>query len=285
MARRDWTLRVALKGASGLLPQRVPRDLIRLGVAGALLGIAFLGSAATRLFREAQQSIEERTVRTLSMLGPEAKRLSRQVDRLTLTMDPVGGASAQAGAVIPASANISRDMSLEPVELDALLQRARRLAFHWREAGDVLQRKVDELASTPSILPTTGWIGSRFSWNRWHPILDRPRPHLGVDIVAPMGTPVVAAARGRVAFVGRRGEYGLMVEVDHGAGRATRYAHLSRAVVREGQRVERGDMLGNVGKSGLAVGPHLHYEVLINGRPANPRPFLREHRSVRAASD
>jgi murein DD-endopeptidase MepM/ murein hydrolase activator NlpD len=280
MARRDWTLGVVLKGTTGLLPQSVSRELVRLGFAAILLVIAFLGSAATQLFRNAQQSIEERDrdmVRTLSALGPEAHRLSWQVDRLTMSLDPLSAEGARPSLI----ANVDAPApEASAGEMDDLLRRARVLAFSWREAGDELKRKVDDLAATPSILPTSGFITSKFSWNRFHPILNRPRPHLGVDIVAPMGTPVVASARGRVAFVGRRGEFGLMVEVDHGSGRITRYAHLSRTVVRHGQRVERGDMLGKVGKSGLAVGPHLHYEVLINGRPANPRTFIVENRSA-----
>lgn len=278
MARRDWTLGVVLKGTTGLLAQRVSRDLIRLGIAAVLLVIAFLGSAATQLFRNAQQSIEERdrdAERSLSALGPAARRLSWQVDRLTESLDAMSAEEVRPGMVTDVAA-----AAIAPAtEMEELLRRARVLAFSWREAGDALKRKVDDMAATPSILPTSGFITSKFSWNRFHPILNRPRPHLGVDIVAPMGTPVVASARGRISFVGRRGEFGLMVEVDHGLGRMTRYAHLSRTVVRHGQRVERGDMLGRVGNTGLAVGPHLHYEVLIDGRPANPRTFIVEKRS------
>ena len=97
-----------------------------------------------------------------------------------------------------------------------------------------------------------------------------------VDIVAARGTPIVAAARGRVRYVGFAGEYGLTVEIDHGYGYVTRYAHASRALVRVGQPVERGDMIGRVGDTGLAIGPHLHYEVLVNERQANPRWYMIE---------
>jgi murein DD-endopeptidase MepM/ murein hydrolase activator NlpD len=277
MASGERTSGVVTKGDPRIRPHRVSRELVRLGIAGILLVVAFLGSAATQLFRQAQQSIEERDqIRPLAALDPAAQRLSWQVDRLSQSLDPVSAEVGDSRIV----ANLGSASPLgAAAEMDALLSRARQLAFSWRQAGDVLKRKYDELEATPSILPTSGFIGSKFSWNRLHPILGRARPHLGVDIVAPMGTPVVASARGRVAFVGRRGEFGLMVEIDHGSGRTTRYAHLSRAVVRLGQRLERGEILGRVGKSGLAAGPHLHYEVLVNGRPANPRTFIESQAS------
>ena len=130
------------------------------------------------------------------------------------------------------------------------------------------------MESTPSIQPTEGTIVSSFMASRWHPILERARPHLGLDIVAPTGTPVHSAAKGRVVYAGRRGDFGNMVEIDHGYGRVTRYAHMSRTLVRLGQTVTRGQVIGQVGMTGLAVGPHLHYEVLIDGKPANPRSFI-----------
>jgi murein DD-endopeptidase MepM/ murein hydrolase activator NlpD len=109
-----------------------------------------------------------------------------------------------------------------------------------------------------------------------HPLLHRVRPHEGIDISAPRGTPILATADGRVSFVGQRGDYGLMVEIDHGHGIVTRYAHASRTHVRRGQRVERGDKIAEVGATGLALGTHLHYEVRIHGRPVNPMTYILE---------
>src|SRR5690606_11177737 len=102
------------------------------------------------------------------------------------------------------------------MQLNSLISRARVLAFSWREAEDTLSGKHARLAATPSIYPTRGYVSSSFSTSRWHPILDRPRPHAGIDIVANTGTPVVAAANGRVASAGHRGDYGLLVDIDHG---------------------------------------------------------------------
>ncbi|HEY0306428.1 MAG TPA: M23 family metallopeptidase, partial [Longimicrobiales bacterium] len=142
------------------------------------------------------------------------------------------------------------------------------------EARDTLAEKRDRLESTPSILPTRGYVTSVFSRSRMHPILDVARPHEGIDITAPTGTPIMAAAKGSVRFVGTDGGYGLSIEVDHGYGVVTRYAHASKALVKHGQQVQRGDTIGLVGQTGLAIGPHLHYEVLVNGKATNPRQWF-----------
>ncbi|MDW8414949.1 MAG: M23 family metallopeptidase [Thermaurantiacus sp.] len=105
---------------------------------------------------------------------------------------------------------------------------------------------------------------------RFHPILGFSRLHQGVDFAAPTGTPVVASAAGRVTLAGWSGGYGQVVEVDHGRGLKTRYAHLSRIDVRPGQAVGQGQRIGAVGSTGLSTGPHLHYEVWRDGRAVNP---------------
>ncbi len=115
--------------------------------------------------------------------------------------------------------------------------------------------------------PTVGAIESPFG-HRWG------RLHTGVDIAAGTGAPVRAAESGRVTSAGWNGGYGLTVDVYHGDGVVTRYAHLSRIEVRVGQRVERGQLLGRVGSTGNTTGPHLHFEVLVNGQPVNPARFL-----------
>jgi murein DD-endopeptidase MepM/ murein hydrolase activator NlpD len=160
------------------------------------------------------------------------------------------------------------------MQINAMIRRASVLAFSWREAEDTLSSKHARLGATPSIYPTKGYLSSTFSTSRWHPILDRPRPHMGIDIVANIGTPVVASANGRVASAGHRGDYGLLIEIDHGHGIRTRYAHLSGTSVKVGQMVKRGQEIGAVGTTGLSVGPHLHYEVLVNGRHSNPRRYI-----------
>lgn len=115
-------------------------------------------------------------------------------------------------------------------------------------------------------------ITSRYSNSRFHPVLRKWRAHRGVDYGAPTGTPVRATANGVVRFASRKGGYGKLVELRHPNGYGTRYAHLSRFAkgMRKGQRVSQGQVIGYVGKTGLASGPHLHYEFLVNGKQRNP---------------
>ena len=118
-------------------------------------------------------------------------------------------------------------------------------------------------------LPVAGRITSGYGY-RIHPILKTRRLHTGVDIAAPTGTPIYAAGGGEVIGASWRGGYGNTVIIDHGGGKATLYAHLSRYNASVGTRVSKGDVIGYVGSTGLSTGPHLHYEVRINGTPVNP---------------
>jgi murein DD-endopeptidase MepM/ murein hydrolase activator NlpD len=116
-------------------------------------------------------------------------------------------------------------------------------------------------------------VSSPFSLHRRHPILNLIRAHKGVDYAAPIGTPVRAAGDGRVIFAGRKGGYGNLIELDHSRGITTVYGHLSRFAhgIRPGRRVEQGEVIAYVGMTGLATGPHLHYEYRVNGVYKNPQ--------------
>ncbi|WP_338468486.1 M23 family metallopeptidase [Novosphingobium sp. ZN18A2] len=122
----------------------------------------------------------------------------------------------------------------------------------------------------PSGMPLSSPIlTSRFGM-RWHPLLGGERWHSGVDLGAPYGAPIEATADGIVRSAGWAGGYGLMVSLDNGKGVQTRYAHMSRMTVAAGQAVHAGDVIGYVGSTGLSTGPHLHYEVRIDGHAVNP---------------
>ena len=127
-------------------------------------------------------------------------------------------------------------------------------------------------AWVPSGVPVRGGrLTSTYSPRRYHPILRRERPHWGIDIAAPAGTPVLAAGDGIVTGIARSSSYGLVIDVSHGSGKyITRYAHLSAVLVRIGQAVVQGGTIARVGSTGLSTGPHLHFEVYIDGRSRDP---------------
>lgn len=126
----------------------------------------------------------------------------------------------------------------------------------------------------PALKPAAGFLGDDFGM-RYHPILHYNRMHMGVDIIADSGTPFYAPGGGVIEFAGVKGGYGNTVVINHGFGYKTLYGHLSKFIVKDGQKVKRGDLLGYTGNSGLlTTGPHLHYEVHHNGVPINPRNFI-----------
>ena len=159
-------------------------------------------------------------------------------------------------------------------DLSALERRARLLSESLEEATDSVLAHRNLLESTPSILPTRGWLSSNFSQARMHPIHNRPLPHPGVDISAPKGTPIYAAAKGRVIRAGWVVGYGLAVEIDHGFGFTTLYGHASKLIAQTGQEVTRGAMIAQVGSTGISTSSHLHYEVRVNHVAQDPKLYI-----------
>ncbi|MEJ5252913.1 MAG: peptidoglycan DD-metalloendopeptidase family protein [Armatimonadota bacterium] len=167
--------------------------------------------------------------------------------------------------------DIARDRALKEQALDEWEEESRQIAAMLR-AMEQTPRGQARLAKPfrgGFIRPVNGAIVSGFGM-RYHPILKVNRMHNGVDIAAPYGTPIKAAAAGEVIFAGYRRGYGNTVIIDHGGGVATLYAHCSALAVGEGAVVKQGQVIGYVGATGLATGPHLHFEVRHNGEPVNP---------------
>ncbi len=302
MPRRHWTLLFITDGAGDIKQLQVPRVMVQLAIAGALVAVSALSSVGTAFIMKARapkaaNALEvknELLKRELAEIRDQVGLLHEHLDslaykdeqfRLVAGLEPIDHDVQRVG--IGGSLVKAADKKLYPLDPEAtqmstqtfndvgeLLRRAKLLNFSWREARDTLLDKHARLEATPSIIPTFGHITSAFSYARYHPILNRARPHEGIDIAAREGTPIVAAAKGRVRFAGKKGDFGLAVEIDHGYGVVTRYAHASKILVKNGQLVKRGDTIAQVGSTGLAVGPHVHYEVLVNGRPQNPRQWL-----------
>ncbi|HET7461617.1 MAG TPA: M23 family metallopeptidase [Longimicrobium sp.] len=178
-------------------------------------------------------------------------------------------------ALMHLNPEVGGKLTAASTSLEALTRRAATLRRSMDQALSALQRNRERLASTPTIAPASGPLSSLFSTGRYHPVLHITRPHKGIDIAARVGEPILAPAKGVVRFAGNKGNgYGNMVEIDHGYGYVTRFAHASRLLVRDGQEVKRGDVIALVGATGLVSGPHLHYEVEIDGRQVDPLNFI-----------
>ena len=191
-----------------------------------------------------------------------------------LAIGPVGNSDSVAVAQEAAPAG-EANLNALPGKLSSLEGEAARQERSLRDLQEYFDDQHSQLASTPSIWPAKGWVTSDFG-PRIDPYTAERKMHEGLDIATPVGQPVFAPSDGTVVFVGIEGGYGKVLVIDHGYGVKTRYGHLSEITVRLGERVGRGDKVALVGNTGRSTGPHLHYEVRVNGIPENPRKFILE---------
>ena len=147
---------------------------------------------------------------------------------------------------------------------------------NFQELVEFLQAQKSFLLSVPSLWPVFGRITSGFGDTRINPESGGARPHMGLDIAAPKGTPIVAPAAGVVTSAGKEPQYGMMIIIDHGHGYCTVYGHMQKILVTVGQKVKEGQQIGLVGSTGSSTGPHLHYEVRLRGHYVNPVPYLNQ---------
>jgi murein DD-endopeptidase MepM/ murein hydrolase activator NlpD len=188
---------------------------------------------------------------------------------------------ALANSAANTSAANSADI-LEPVResqaegLGAADPRFRSLFASWTSLDNSTTRLPTEktAVSVPSRMPLAGAVLTSSYGMRTHPVLGGTRKHHGIDLAAPTGTPVYATADGIVSKAEWFSSYGLYISVEHGASLQTRYAHLSRLAVANGDVVKKGDLIGYVGSTGRSTGPHLHYEVRVDGVAVNPIPYM-----------
>ena len=159
-----------------------------------------------------------------------------------------------------------RDMHVEINEIDHASHNQQR---SFSAIFSQLEGKRNLLAATPSIRPLKGWVSSRFGY-RESPFTGRREFHRGLDIATHAGSPIIAPADGLVTFAGRKGLMGNMVAIEHGFGMVTRYGHAQKLLKKKGARVKRGETIALVGNTGRSTGPHLHYEVRLNGVAVNP---------------
>jgi murein DD-endopeptidase MepM/ murein hydrolase activator NlpD len=145
----------------------------------------------------------------------------------------------------------------------------------FEEVEKIVRQRKDLFASTPNIFPVQGWISSDYG-SRVNPVTRKREIHQAIDIVAPWGTEVRASAQGKVVSAGWKSAYGLMIRMNDGHGYQTVYGHLSRIVVKEGQWVDKGEVIGRVGSTGHSTGPHLHFEVWSEAKTVDPLGLMVE---------
>lgn len=303
MAEPRWTVLVVPHGPGKSRALEISRPALRIILGSALalpltalvLGYTTMSKSIdiarlNRLDRQNRLLTQElqqtqRLIAELSDTVSVITRRDRQV-RLLANLNPIDPDVQQAGIGGPSGEWTEREQLLSEgpvgqaalsarVDVSSLIRRATLLSRSFAEAQDSLQTHKDRLGRTPSIMPTRGFLSSKFAVERIHPIYHDARAHEGIDVSAPMGTPIVAPAGGLVIDVGNNEPgYGKLVTIDHGYGLVTRYAHCSKISVRVGERVKRNQEIALVGNSGISTGPHLHYEVIVNGRHIDPRQYI-----------
>lgn len=154
-------------------------------------------------------------------------------------------------------------------------EQVKRLKERLEELSDIALREKKRLDYTPSILPTQGYMTSRFGY-RMSPFTGKRHFHRGIDLVNKIGTPVKASASGRVVFAGKELYWGNAVFIEHRDGIVSKYGHMSEIKIRRGESVSRGDVIGLIGMSGRTTGPHLHYQIEIGDKAVDPAKFVIE---------
>ncbi len=307
-----WTFQLVPSGVERVRVLRIRRRtvlgaaavIVFLSVTGFVGLVVSTGQAARQLEALRLRAENQLLASSVEDLGERAGALDQALDDLAVReerfrllaglplLDPeiqevgIGGPAPvddERETFFQVRPDLAQEAYATRYEFDRMLRRAELLEAGMSEAEDALVSSRDQLLARPSIWPVAGeeaWLSSGFARSRLHPLLLKRRPHMGLDLSAPRGAPVVATAEGTVVKVWKEAALGRVIEIDHGFGYVTRYAHLLEAGVRGGQSVERGEVIGSVGKTGLATAPHLHYEVHVEGRPVNPYTYLLERHRI-----
>lgn len=304
MAKKSFTLIVVPEHDQAVRRYQVDKRLLRQLLAGGAAVVVALAVAAVHYTHLLYRASENRALRDenvalqaqlngfreriehMASTLERVERFDQKLRAVTLLSDPQRnlalGPTAMETKGAPPSSNESEftaatSATESPKNLAAKLETLSNEASRQEQSLEQLQTYFLEqkslLASTPSVWPSRGWITSDFG-QRTDPYTAERVMHEGLDIAAPFGKEVTAPADGTVIFAGLEGSYGNVLVIDHGYGVKTRYGHLSKVAVHPGDHVHRGDPIGAVGNTGRSTGPHLHYEVRVNGLPENPRRFI-----------
>ncbi|MCU0231303.1 MAG: peptidoglycan DD-metalloendopeptidase family protein [Acidobacteria bacterium] len=257
-----------------------------LGIVGGLAASApLLGLWAGQLsgqlaeVREERDRLAERSHEVEATLA-ELRRKVDQFERRTDKMASLAGLNIASGSHDGLGqpngvANLAPTLRADVLrnEADDLSERSALLERRLDVVEQALTERSERLARMPSLLPVAGLIGGGFGWRR-DPFTGAKGFHRGVDVSAPVGTPILAPADGIVIAAERESGYGHVLTISHGDGMVTRYGHLSAFKTRPGAEVRRGDTIALVGNSGRSTGPHLHYEVLVEGQQVDPMAYI-----------
>jgi murein DD-endopeptidase MepM/ murein hydrolase activator NlpD len=222
---------------------------------------------ANERYLEASKDMEKK----LKRLTEKTNKLSQYVgvEPLSINRDGIGGPDAFENEL---AQYLRYDLGLlqEDTEL---------LEKHFETLDQAFQTQTELLDATPSILPARGWLSSGLGY-RTDPFTKQRAWHNGLDISCDKGTPVYAPAKGVISFKGFQGGFGNLLEINHGNGLTTKFAHLDKFNVSKGQRVKRGDLIGYVGTTGRSTAPHLHYEIHKDEKSINPMAYIIQDNST-----
>jgi cell division protein FtsB len=295
---RYFTFLYVRSGNAGVRSLRVHRALA-LSLAALLLGIVVVSIVMIAKYSGVRMDSGEivrlqqenaQLAARIEGFNAEVDDLKRRMDinlemqnraRLLASLEPISEDVWQVGIGGPEPGTAATDLSgtemfLSTLEEDlAIMVRQSELQLEsYSEIIQILENEREIRDSTPSIRPLKGgYLSSRYG-RRMDPFSGRICRHLGIDYRARTGTPVMTTADGIVTMSKKKGSFGLVIEVNHGNGFKTRYAHLSKMLVRRGQRVKRGEIIGLVGNSGRSTGSHLHYEVIFRKQNRDPLHYI-----------
>jgi murein DD-endopeptidase MepM/ murein hydrolase activator NlpD len=304
VAKKSYTVIVVSDHDAPVKRYHVQKSyLVQLGV-GVLLLVGMVLGGTVHYLQVAQEAAENRILRDENLtLRTQLKSVRERIEHIGSTLDRVERFDQKLRAVTMLS-DPQRNLAMGPTEpepgttspttdtqftqltttdtpnalmgrLDRLSAEATRQEQSLQELQAYFQDQKSLLASTPSLWPARGWVTSDFG-QRLDPYTADRVMHQGLDIAAPHGKEVFSPSDGTVVFAGLEGGYGNVIVIDHGYGIKTRYGHLAKILVKPGEKVKRGAKIAAVGNTGRSTGPHLHYEVRVNGIPQNPRKFILE---------
>lgn len=221
-------------------------------------------------FVKKTQTLEEK-MQGLEKLDKDLRDLLKNDPALKKNIDLRQTADSEKMYILASRSGIDREKAIRDLQL--MESRLPEQEQSLKELKNAIIQRNQRMASTPTIWPVDGRITSDFGYRR-SPFGYRKEFHDGLDIAAPYGTPIRAAADGVVVFVGYKSGYGNMVTISHGYGFETSYGHTSRVLVKKGQKVKKGQVIAQVGNTGRSTGPHVHYIVSVNGELKNPANYL-----------